>query len=296
MELKPADIGVIIGRFQVPFIVGGHQTILTEVAKNHARVVVLLGCTTALGDKRDPLDFPTRQRMIQEVVPQSVVLPIMDCPGDDDAWSRGVDALIRTSFPLGSVIIYGGRNSFIPHYSGDYNTMEVPDSGHFPTGTDIRRDIARGVLTMQEHRVGAIYATLNNYPRAFMTVDVAITNGGEVLMGRKPGETRWRFPGGFVNPGEKLEAAARREAQEETGLSIDGLHYLGSTPIADFRYAGEDKITTAFFIAYKQFGRLEAGDDLTDVAWFERTPLPDQVVPSHHSLLEMFNAFPAADR
>ena len=51
---------------------------------------------------------------------------------------------------------------------------------------------------------------------------------GVLLIRRKnpPCEGRWAFPGGFVEPGETLEAAARRELREETGLEPSHLEQL----------------------------------------------------------------------
>lgn len=54
------------------------------------------------------------------------------------------------------------------------------------------------------------------------TVDIIIErDGGIILIERKNPPHGWALPGGFVDYGESLESAARREALEEVGLIVD---------------------------------------------------------------------------
>ena len=75
-----------------------------------------------------------------------------------------------------------------------------------------------------------------------LTVDVVIElldrpDRPIVLIERRHPPPGWALPGGFVELGETVEAAARREAREETGLSVelDGLLGVYSDPARDLR-------------------------------------------------------------
>lgn len=63
-----------------------------------------------------------------------------------------------------------------------------------------------------------------NAARPVLTVDVLIPDAqGRLLMirrGHPPYEGMWCWPGGIVDPGETVEAAAVREVREETGLEV----------------------------------------------------------------------------
>jgi len=67
IKLPTADVGVIIGRFQVAELHDGHHMIISSVLERHKKVLIFLGSTPdVLVTKQNPLDFLTRQQMIQE--------------------------------------------------------------------------------------------------------------------------------------------------------------------------------------------------------------------------------------
>jgi len=71
-----------------------------------------------------------------------------------------------------------------------------------------------------------------HFPRTDPVVIMLITHGNSVLMGRSPGwpEGMYSLLAGFVEPGETLEAAVRREVFEESGIKVGHVDYLASQP------------------------------------------------------------------
>ncbi|WP_297772966.1 NAD(+) diphosphatase [uncultured Roseovarius sp.] len=71
-----------------------------------------------------------------------------------------------------------------------------------------------------------------HFPRTDPVVIMLITRGNAVLMGRSPGwpEGMYSLLAGFVEPGETLEAAVRREVWEEAGIRVGQVEYLASQP------------------------------------------------------------------
>ena len=72
----------------------------------------------------------------------------------------------------------------------------------------------------------------SHFPRTDPVVIMLITHGDSVLMGRSPGwpEGMYSLLAGFVEPGETLEAAVRREVLEEAGVKVGEVSYLSSQP------------------------------------------------------------------
>lgn len=72
----------------------------------------------------------------------------------------------------------------------------------------------------------------HHFPRTDPVVIMLVTHGNSVLMGRSPGwpEGMYSLLAGFVEPGETLEAAVRREVLEEAGVKVGPVSYLASQP------------------------------------------------------------------
>lgn len=72
----------------------------------------------------------------------------------------------------------------------------------------------------------------SHFPRTDPVVIMLITRGNSVLMGRSPGwpEGMYSLLAGFVEPGETIEAAVRREVAEESGVRVGAVRYLASQP------------------------------------------------------------------
>lgn len=72
----------------------------------------------------------------------------------------------------------------------------------------------------------------HHFPRTDPVVIMLITHGNSVLIGRSPGwpEGMYSLLAGFVEPGETIEAAVRRETFEEAGIPVGPVDYLASQP------------------------------------------------------------------
>ncbi len=102
----------------------------------------------------------------------------------------------------------------------------------------------------------------------------------------------WALPGGFVDRGESVEAAAVREALEETRLNVRLLHLLGvySEPSRDPRFH-----TASVVYVGEATGEPEAADDAKAVAAFDvEGPLP-ALAFDHERILEDYRTWRKRD-
>lgn len=287
-----ADVGVIVARFQTPDLHEGHRNLIDYALARHDRVIILLGSTPGISvTRRNPLDYFTRELMIRQEYPQVTVVPLADEP-TDSGWSATLDLKIREITDK-SVLLYGSRDSFVPYYCGQFQTIELEPS-HNMSGTEARKQASKEVREEPLFRAGVTYAAFNRHPVSFQTVDIACIRENMVLLARKGKDPKgqYRFPGGFVDPrtDTSLESAAAREFREECGaMEVAAWKYLGSHQVEDWRYRNEvDKIMTALFRCGYIFGGPTAGDDVDSVSWFNLTELkPSDMVAAHRPLLEM---------
>lgn len=118
------------------------------------------------------------------------------------------------------------------------------------------------------------------YPRPAVTVDVVIVTKGRprrvLLVKRRQGPFAgaWALPGGFIEMDESLDAAARRELYEETGVragQLEQLHTFGE-PDRDPR----GRTITVAYLAVVNPNRInpQAADDAAEVGWHRLDGLP----------------------
>lgn len=266
-------IGVIIARCQLPNPHEGHLDFFNQVSLLCDQMVFCLGITPVKMSNKDPLNFETRRIMLQRFFPKAEFYPLFD-QADNSVWSKKLDDLLIKTHPYDDIVLYGSRGSFIDKYSGKFETIELEAKNPKHNATEIRNEIANTIIDSVNYRTGIIAASFDRYPISYQTVDIAIIDFDKhkILLGQKPDETLWRFPGGFVDPiDETLEFAAHREASEEiVNTELDDMTYITSMRISDWRYKDrEDKIMTAFFACHYVFGACQAGDDLAHTKWVD---------------------------
>ncbi len=114
---------------------------------------------------------------------------------------------------------------------------------------------------------------LEQFPRTDAAVIVLVTDGPRALIGRQAGWPAKRYStlAGFVEPGESLEDALRREVFEESGVRVGACRYQSSQPwpfpaslMLGFRAEASDPTITI-------------GDELEDARWINANDLLDEV-------------------
>lgn len=292
---KSYSIGAMVGRFQVHELHEAHQYLIDQVVKNHKKVVLFLGVPKVVGTKKNPLDFETRKKMIQHHYPDIVILSLPDF-GDDKRWSQELDKRLKEVHPVGDILLYGGRDSFIPYYKnggGQFDCQEL-DQYTFVSGTEVRKMVSSEVKDSADFRAGVIYQSYNQYPKVHPCVDVAVLDDkGRLLLAKRPYEDGWRFIGGFTKPTDtSYEHTARRKVSEDAGvnLAITSLVYIGSVQVPDWRYQSEeDKILSVLFRTIRGWGRIEPSDDVSELRYFEISELEKlEIVKEHQVLMTMF--------
>ncbi|MDB6131090.1 MAG: hydrolase [Verrucomicrobiales bacterium] len=119
------------------------------------------------------------------------------------------------------------------------------------------------------------------YPRAALTVDCVVFGLADsqlklllIERGLEPFKGKWALPGGFVRVDETVDAAARRELQEETGLHDLFLEQLYTFGRVD-RDPRERVVSVAYYALVKEAAHeTRAATDASDAKWFPVSRLP----------------------
>ncbi len=121
-----------------------------------------------------------------------------------------------------------------------------------------------------------------SFPRLSPAVIMSITRGNKILLARSP-----HFPpgmystlAGFVEPGETLEEAVKREVREEVDVRIGDITYVASQP-----WPFPHSIMIGFAAAYLAGEIVIDKDEIEDAGWFSVRELP--VLPSKISIARL---------
>jgi mutator protein MutT len=123
------------------------------------------------------------------------------------------------------------------------------------------------------------------YPeRPLVGVGALIVDSGRVLLarrGKEPLKGEWTLPGGLVETGETLVQAVKREALEETALSLN-VHEVAAVldriyPDASGRI--EYHYILVDYLCSVAAGEARAGSDIDEVQWFTRDELAGLELP-----------------
>jgi NAD+ diphosphatase len=110
------------------------------------------------------------------------------------------------------------------------------------------------------------------YPRLSPAIIVLVRSGDSVLMvrGAKAPPGRYSLVAGFVEPGETIEHAVRREVLEETGAAIKNIRYRASEP-----WPFPNSLMLGFAAEYDGGAIAPDGVEVESARWFDRDHLPD---------------------
>lgn len=112
-----------------------------------------------------------------------------------------------------------------------------------------------------------------HFPRTDPAVIMLITDGDDrALLGRGSSwpENRFSTLAGFVEPGETLDDAVRREVKEEAGITVGTVTYAGSQP-----WPFPSSLMLGFFGTAETFDVTVDSDEIAEARWFSRQEITD---------------------
>lgn len=132
-----------------------------------------------------------------------------------------------------------------------------------------------------------------SYRNPIPTVDIIIelydrADRPILLIERKNPPYGWAIPGGFVDYGEAIETAAKREAREETSLEVELIQqfHVYSDPQRDSR-----KHTISIVFIASAIGTPKAADDAKNLSIFPLWEIPTNLCFDHDQILKDYRHY-----
>lgn len=284
------DCGIIIGRFQIDELHTAHKQLIETVINNHSHVVIVLGLSPIECSQKNPLDYRTRKVLLQTAYPNVDIVYLNDMRYNDD-WSDALDKVIQSvTRSHQSICLYGGRDSFIPYYSGKYQTQELTlKESAFISATSRRKLIRNTIVNDADFRKGIIYATASIQPMAFPAISLAIydTSYNHILLGKTVTDRQYNFITDYLPIKKTFENFAVEVCFNKTGLKIDkkNLKKQDSYIIDDWRYRSEnDSVITQLYTTTVNFGQVEPKGDLVMLTWIKLSDILEYISAEHYEM------------
>ena len=127
-----------------------------------------------------------------------------------------------------------------------------------------------------------------DYSRPAVGVGAIIVRDGKVLLGLRKGahgDGCWQFPGGHLEYGESVEECARREVEEEVGLSLTN---VTTGPFTNDVFSAEGKHYVTLFVVGEASGEptVMEPEKCAEWRWFSWDNLPEPLFLPIHNLLK----------
>lgn len=150
-------IGVIVGRFQTPYLHKGHLHLIETALKENDVVIIFIGVTRhGIRNDKNPYSYQFRGEVLEYHLSNNkdkfLISSIEDIPGDDRAWSILLDhtivqkcrghMLIKENNDYSAITLYGSRDSFLEVYKGGF-TVKMIDSHGAYSSTAIREQLIK---------------------------------------------------------------------------------------------------------------------------------------------------------
>jgi bifunctional NMN adenylyltransferase/nudix hydrolase len=319
------DTAVLIGRFQ-PYH-NGHAALLSKAFATAPRVVVVLGSAFAAPSPRNAFTAEEREEMIRDTLSAQendrLRFHAQRDVWDAVRWARDVQAAIDALEP-GRVALVGYHKDASSSYLQTFPEWDLVDTGRLGPldATPLREQILSNAdwqeveRSLSECVPDATLAWLSRWAQGnirqilsedrqaildcqdtwgtgpFVTVDAVVSTLGHVLLirrGKKPGQRLLALPGGFLDPHESLEAGARRELLEETGLDLSGLSAVREQVFSHPGRSQRGRILTHAFLFAPHWASLPdvAGDD--DAVFFaDHWHILEQLLPNENHDSRLF--------
>jgi NAD+ diphosphatase len=112
------------------------------------------------------------------------------------------------------------------------------------------------------------------FPHIEPAIIVLVTHGNKCLLGRKAVWPTYAYStlAGFVEPGETIEEAVKREVEEESNIRVHNIEYFGSQP-----WPFPASLMLAFTAEAENQDIKLIDDEMEDVQWFTRQQLQEML-------------------